>query len=92
MFDFLIKYIFFLLPKFENLETFNYNSNKNLCILKVDGYMNYFESIGIFNFLGDSEIYLMNYLKFELIFKTSSNNCQHNLTLLRSFQLPATKK
>lgn len=91
MFFFLSKYINFLTPKIESTDTIgSYSRDKSYSIF-MEGYLNYFESIEIFNFLGNNELYLINHLKFELTLFFASEQKQRNLTILRSFQLPISK-
>ena len=88
LFYFLTKYIYFILPKIEAIETFKFKTNKNSCTFLAHGYMNYFESIGIFEFLGDSDLFLINHLNFEVNIITNTTEKLQNVNLLRSLQIP----
>lgn len=89
LFSFITKYIHFMLPKMEELEYFHLKNNKNLLMCKVHGFMNHFESIEIFNFLGDSEIYLINEIHFEVNIYTTAKSNRFNITTIRGLQIPA---
>lgn len=88
IFSFLTKYIYFILPKMEQLAYFNSKSNRNQLICRVGGFMNHFESIEIFNFLGDSEISLINAIEFEVNIYFTTTSKLFNINLLRGLQIP----
>lgn len=88
IYSFLSKYIYFIIPKIEDLDTYKSLKNKNNFYFEVKGYLNYFEFIETYSFLSDSELFLINHIKFGLEIKLTSLNPQANISLIRATQLP----
>jgi hypothetical protein len=88
IYSFFSKYLFFILPKIEDLDTFKNTRNKNTFYVEVHGYMNYFESIEIYAFLSDSELFLINHVKFGIEIRLKGLNTFANISLIRASQLP----
>ena len=88
LFFFLSKYIYFILPKIETLETFKNIRNKNNYFIEVQGFMLFFETIDLFNFIKNSELFLINHLIFNLELNLTTKIHDQNISLIRGFQIP----
>jgi len=88
MYFFLTKYTYFILPKLEELESFKNVSNMHVYSIEAKGFMNYFETITIYNFISDSDLYLINHLIFNLILHLNTKKHTYNVSLVRGLQLP----
>lgn len=88
LYFFLLKYIYFILPKIEDIETFKNVTNKIHYSMEVKGFMNFFETIDIYNFVSDSDLYIINHLIFSLKLNMTSKQHFQNLTVLRGLQIP----
>jgi hypothetical protein len=85
---FLTKYIYFILPKIEDLETFKNTNNKEIYLIEAKGFMKFFENIDLYHFISDSDLFLINHLIFSFKLNLVTKKDKYNISLIRGFQIP----